>query len=126
MICNFEFINPGLIKLLLRADYKTLENALPLQDNRTNMKETCENIKKMIDNGLVDKAVEVIKDSLGKGNDAELYYLMGNACMKKGERKEAMNAYRKAEKIDPESPAVEARRMIDKIMAFYNKDLYNH
>ena len=89
------------------------------------MEETYEQIKKMIADGFVEEAVAAARESMGGDNDAQLLYLMGNAYMKQGLRKEAMNAYRKAAKIDPEGPAVEAQRMLDQIMAFYNKDLYN-
>ena len=89
------------------------------------MEDTCEQIKKMIDDGFIEEAVAIAREHMGEGNDAQLLYLMGNAYMKQGLRKEAMNAYRKAGEIDPESPAVEAQRMFDQIMAFYNKDLYN-
>ncbi len=89
------------------------------------MEETCEQIKKMIADGFVEEAVAAARESMGGDNDAQLLYLMGNAYMKQGLRKEAMNAYRKAAEINPEGPAVEAQRMFDQIMAFYNKDLYN-
>lgn len=89
------------------------------------MEETCEQIKKMIADGFVEEAVAAARESMGGDNDAQLLYLMGNAYMKQGLRKEAMNAYRKAAEINPEGPAVESGRMIDQIMAFYNKDLYN-
>ena len=77
----------------------------------------------MIADGFVEEAVAAARESMGGDNDAQLLYLMGNAYMKQGLRKEAMNAYRKAAEINPE--AVEAGHMIDQIMAFYNKDLYN-
>lgn len=89
------------------------------------MEETYEQIKKMIADGFVEEAVAAARESMGGDNDAQLLYLMGNAYMKQGLRKEAMNAYRKAAEINPEGPAVEVGRMIDQIMAFYNKDLYN-
>lgn len=89
------------------------------------MEETYEQIKKMIADGFVEEAVAAARESMGGDNDSQLLYLMGNAYMKQGLRKEAMNAYRKAAEINPEGPAVEAGRMIDQIMAFYNKDLYN-
>lgn len=89
------------------------------------MEETYEQIKKMIADGFVEEAVATARENMGGDNDAQLLYLMGNAYMKQGLRKEAMNAYRKAAEINPEGPAVEAQRMIDQIMAFYNKDLYN-
>ena len=68
------------------------------------MEETYEQIKKMIADGFVEEAVAAARESMGGDNDAQLLYLMGNAYMKQGLRKEAMNAYRKAAEINPEGP----------------------
>ena len=54
---------------------------------------------------------------------AEEYYQQGNAYRKQSN--EAINCYIKAIELDPDSPAVEAKRMLDDIMAFYCKDMYN-
>ena len=48
---------------------------------------------------------------------AQEYYIQGNG--------EAINCYIKAIELDPDSPAAEAKRMLDDIMAFYCKDMYN-
>ncbi|MBQ9187678.1 MAG: tetratricopeptide repeat protein [Prevotella sp.] len=56
---------------------------------------------------------------------AEEYYSRGNAFRKQGLFHEAINNYIKAAELDPDSPAVEAKRMLDDIMAFYCKDMYN-
>lgn len=56
------------------------------------MEETYEQIKKMIADGFVEEAVAAARESMGGDNDAQLLYLMGNAYMKQGLRKEAMNA----------------------------------
>lgn len=56
---------------------------------------------------------------------AEEYYRKGNEARKKGLWHEAINCYLQAIELDPESPAVEAKRMLDDIMAFYHKDAYN-
>ncbi len=56
---------------------------------------------------------------------AEEYYLKGNEARKRGQWHEAINCYIKAIELDPDSPAVEAKRMLDDIMAFYCKDMYN-
>lgn len=56
---------------------------------------------------------------------AEEYYRQGNEARKRGEFHEAINCYMQAIALDPESPAVEAKRMLDDIMAFYCKDMYN-
>ncbi|MBP5356196.1 MAG: tetratricopeptide repeat protein [Prevotella sp.] len=56
---------------------------------------------------------------------AEEYYQQGNAARKQGQWHEAINCYIKAIELDPDSPAVEAKRMLDDIYAFYCKDMYN-
>ena len=54
-----------------------------------------------------------------------MYYQQGNAFRKQSQWHEAINCYIEAIKLDPDSPAVEAKRMLDDIMAFYCKDMYN-
>ena len=56
---------------------------------------------------------------------AEEYYQLGNEARKRGQWHEAINPYIQAIALDPDSPAVEAKRMLDDIMAFYCKDMYN-
>jgi len=56
---------------------------------------------------------------------AELLYQQGNGFRKAGNFSEAINCYIKAIELDSESPAVEAKKMLDDIMAFYCKDMYN-
>ena len=56
---------------------------------------------------------------------AETYYQQGNEARKRGLFHEAINCYIKAAELDPDSPAVEAKRMLDDIMNFYCKDMYN-
>ena len=53
------------------------------------------------------------------------YYQQGNEARKRGQWHEAINNYIRAIELDPDSPAVEAKRMLDDIMAFYCKDMYN-
>lgn len=56
---------------------------------------------------------------------AEEYYLEGNKYRKEGNWQVALNNYLEAIKLDPESPAVEAKRMIDSILNYYCKDMFN-
>ena len=56
---------------------------------------------------------------------AQDWYEQGNALRKQGQFGEAINCYIQATELDPDSPAVEAKRMLDDIMAYYNKDNYN-
>ena len=56
---------------------------------------------------------------------AEELYRKGNDYRKAGCFHEAINCYIEASRLDPDSPAVEAKKMLDDIMAFYCKDMYN-
>ena len=56
---------------------------------------------------------------------AEQHYQAGNAARKEGKGHEAINHYIEAINLDPDSPAVEAKRMLDDILAYYCKDMYN-
>lgn len=53
------------------------------------------------------------------------WYLRGNKFRKQQNWQEALNCYMEAIALDPESPAVEAKRMLDNILCFYCKDMYN-
>jgi len=56
---------------------------------------------------------------------AEEYYQQGNEYRRQGNFQEAINSYLEAIALDPDSPAVEAKKMLDEILNFYNKDAYN-
>ena len=56
---------------------------------------------------------------------AEEYYQQGNEACKRGQWHEAINAYIQAIELDPDSPAVEAKEMLENILNFYHKDAYN-
>ena len=56
---------------------------------------------------------------------AEAYYVLGNEYRRKGDWKHAIDNYLEAIALDPKSPAVEAKRMLDDILAYYCKDMYN-
>ena len=56
---------------------------------------------------------------------AEEFYKQGNSYRKEGNWQEALNSYIKAIELDPDSPAVEAKKMLDDILAYYCKDMYN-
>ena len=56
---------------------------------------------------------------------AEEYYRKGNEYRRQGNWQEAINNYMKAIDLDPESPAVHAKEMLDDILSFYHKDYYN-
>lgn len=56
---------------------------------------------------------------------AEEYYKKGNEYRQRGDWQMAINNYIQAIQLDPQSPAVEAKQMLDDILNFYHKDYYN-
>lgn len=57
--------------------------------------------------------------------NAREYYELGNRHHKAGRLHEALTCYKQAADLDPESPAVEAKKMLESIFNFYYKDIYN-
>lgn len=57
-------------------------------------------------------------------NSRELYE-QGNDYRRQGNWQEAINSYLQAIELDPDSPAVEAKAMLDDILNYYHKDAYN-
>lgn len=57
-------------------------------------------------------------------NSRELYE-RGNDYRRQGNWQEAINSYIQAIELDPDSPAVEAKAMLDDILNYYHKDAYN-
>ena len=53
------------------------------------------------------------------------WYQKGNEARKQSQWHEAINCYMEAIRLDPDSPAVAAKQMLDDIMSFYCKDMYN-
>lgn len=57
--------------------------------------------------------------------NSEDYYEQGNAYRREGNWQKALECYAEAIELDPESPAVQAREMLNNILAFYSKDALN-
>ena len=111
---------------LLTVDIKQKNVTLLSYINCRSMPTLHEQIKKEIDLGHLDEAMKMIKEGLqADSTDAYLHYLKGNLYMKSGDWRQATNCFLRSEELDPNSPAVEARKMLADIMNFYNKDLYN-
>ena len=67
---------------------------------------------------------ETRKNSGQAMNSRELYE-QGNDYRRQGNWQEAINSYIQAIELDPDSPAVEAKAMLDDILNYYHKDAYN-
>lgn len=84
--------------------------------------------KEWIRVGKIDEAIEQLRQLLTSNhqlNKDNIYFLLGNAYRKKENWREALNNYQKAIDINPDSPAVLARKAVIDILEFYNKDMYN-
>ena len=91
------------------------------------MKENLSNIRKLIQEGELEIAIEQLTayiQSDATDND-EPYYLLGNVYRKQGNWQLALNNYLEAIERNPESPAFQAHKMVMDILNFYNKDMYN-
>ena len=53
------------------------------------------------------------------------FYIRGNDFRRQGDFKRAMEAYMESIALDANSPAVEAKKMLESIYAFYCKAMYN-
>ena len=91
--------------------------------------EQIENLKELINQGDVDTAIEqlnqLLLDTSVENEKDILYCLRGNAYRKKGDWKQALDNYQYAIDLNPDSPAVQARKMAIDILNFYHKDMYN-
>ena len=56
---------------------------------------------------------------------SEDFYRLGNEYWRNGDWQNAINNYLEAIALDPNSPAVEAKEMLENILNFYHKDAYN-
>ncbi|WP_321436636.1 tetratricopeptide repeat protein [uncultured Bacteroides sp.] len=83
-------------------------------------------IKGLIDKGEVEAAIKTL-DQFIESNPTcdEAFYLRGNAYRKLGNWQMAMNNYLSAIELNPQSPALQANKMIMDILNFFNKDMYN-
>ena len=91
------------------------------------MTEKLKQAKELIGKGDVDSAIQLLNQYI-ENHEActdEPFYLLGNAYRKQGNWQMALNNYLEAIEKNPESPAVNAKRMLMDILEFYNKDMYN-
>lgn len=84
-------------------------------------------IKKLLREDKTSQAIEELNNFISTHPDCDdgPYYLLGNAWRKQGNWQFALNNYLEAIDRNPESPAVEAKRMVMDILEFYNKDMFN-
>ena len=91
------------------------------------MTEKLTQARELISKGEVDKAIQLLNQYVTNHEACtdEPFYLLGNAYRKQGNWQMALNNYLEAIEKNPESPAVNAKKMLMDILEFYNKDMYN-
>ena len=84
-------------------------------------------IKELISQGNVEQAILLLDELLQTDfpQKDEAYYLRGNAYRKQSNWQQALNNYRYAIDLNPDSPARQAYNMVMDILNFYHKDMYN-
>lgn len=60
-----------------------------------------------------------------KDMSSEEYYIKGNGYRQQGNWQMALECYAEAIELDPDSPAVHAKQMLENIVNYYCKDFYN-
>ncbi|MDR3117963.1 MAG: tetratricopeptide repeat protein [Mediterranea sp.] len=82
--------------------------------------------KGQLNEALLTLANHIVSATVTGSDRSELYYLMGNAYRKMGQFDLAIHYYNLAKNENPETPAVEALKMLQRIMAFYDKNMFSH
>lgn len=89
--------------------------------------ESLNTIKELINQGNTEQAIRQLDEMLQTDfpEKDEAYYLRGNAYRKQGNWQQALNNYKYAIDLNPDSPAQHALQMGMDILNFFNKDMYN-
>ena len=91
------------------------------------MNEDLEKIRQLLDSGKIDEAIPLLTCFVNENPSSdEAFFLLGNAYRKKENWELALNNYRQAMDLNPDSPAKHAYKMVIDILNFYNKDMFNH
>ena len=85
-----------------------------------------EKIQRLLDADCVAEAIEALKKRVAAdAGDDEAFYMLGNAYSRMSDWKHAIESYKAAIALNPDSPAVEADKKIQEILNFYCHDLFN-
>lgn len=83
-------------------------------------------VQKYIDEGCYDEALDIINKRIKEyPEDDEAYYLRGALYKQIGKWGEALSDFNKAVAINPDSPAVTLRQLLQEIIDFRHTDLLN-
>lgn len=82
-------------------------------------------VRQFIDSDQPHRAIELLDALIAQSPaDDELFYLRGCAYVKLGQWQGAMQSFLEACAVNPNSPAAESLQLVQRILNFYNKDIY--
>lgn len=88
-----------------------------------------EHIKSLLVECRAEEAVTLCDSALAQTGvsreRAELFYLRGNAYRQLGNMRMAQNSYLESRELDPDGAGAQAFNVIQEILNFYDKNLYN-
>lgn len=94
--------------------------------NRNFVNENRQNLELLVNTGDINEAQNRLTEALeNHPEDASLHYLQGRLYARQQQWGPAQSAFLKAEMLDPNGPASEAREMLGGIYDFFCKDIYN-
>jgi len=90
------------------------------------MQKSIDEVREHLANDRVGEALQLINLIMSEAMSEELFYLRGKIHLRLNEWKLATDDFLKAQELNPDGPATQQLSMINSIMDFYNKDMYNH
>ncbi len=85
-----------------------------------------EQIKKLLDTGEKEEAIAVLEEYLKTTEDEAMLLLLGELYYNQGRTIDALNKFNSVVQINPENrTAANYITMINNILNYYNKDLWN-
>lgn len=99
---------------------------LAMNFNSTDNDKLTARIQKALEEGKLKEA-ETVCDEFEKsfGQTGEVFFWKGRIAMKQSRWGEAISFFQQAENLDGHPAAAECRNMLNDILNFYHKDLYN-
>ncbi len=82
-------------------------------------------INELIAQNCISEAINLLTEIIEKTPGDELYFMRGKLFWRMGEPRKAINDYNVALSLNSDSPARVALEQANKILDFYNTDLYN-
>ena len=99
---------------------------LAMNFNSTDIEKLTARVQKALEEGKLKEAETVCEEfEKSFGQTGEVFFWKGRIAMKQSRWGEAISFFQQAENLDGHPAAAECRNMLNDILNFYHKDLYN-